>query len=330
MMKYCLVLFLCVFTNASFASAIKINLDTKIIVAQDGTGDFKTIQEAIDAANTDTAKVLIFIKNGIYKEKVVIPSSKKALQLTGEDKEKTIITNDDYSGKPNPNSNRNYGTSDSYTLLVRADDVRIENVTIENTWCEKGQAVSLHIKGTRFTIKNARILGCQDTLLTDGDFTYQYYENCYIEGTTDFIFGPATAVFKDCVIKSKKDSYITAASTPENQEFGYVFLNCKLTAYANVTKVFLGRPWRPFAKTVFMNCKLGSHIVPEGWNPWPDERFPDKTKTAFYAEYKNKGKGAKTNKRVAWSNQLTKEEAAKYTLQNIFPKDDFWKVAGEK
>ena len=302
----------------------------KITVAQDGSGDFTTVQAAIDAANTEKEAVLIYIKKGIYKEKLVIPSSKKGLQLLGEDKEKTIITNDDYSGKPNPNSKRNFGTSDSYTLLVRAEDVSISNITIENSWCEKGQAVSLHVKGNRFTIRNSRILGCQDTLLTDGDGMYQYYENCYIEGTTDFIFGPAVAVFQDCIIKSKINSYITAASTPENQEFGYVFFNCKLIAGANATKVFLGRPWRPYAKTVFMNSNLGNHILPEGWNPWPDERFADKTKTAFYAEYNNKGKGAKTNKRVAWSHQLTKEEAAKYTLKNIFPKDDFWKTLSGK
>lgn len=326
MKKYILLLFLSVFSNFSFSSELKLNPDKKIIVAQDGTGNFKTIQEAVDAANTDNGAVLIFIKKGIYKEKVVIPSSKKGLQLTGEDQEKTIITNDDYSGKPNPNSKRNFGTSDSYTLLVRADDVHIENLTVENTWCEKGQAVALHIKGSRFIIKNSKILGCQDTLLTDGDFTYQYYQNCYIAGTTDFIFGPATAVFNNCIIVSRRDSYVTAASTPENQPFGYVFMNCKLIADPGVSKVFLGRPWRPFAKTVFMNCNLGSHILPEGWNPWKDERFPDKDKSAFYAEYKNKGKGAKINKRVSWSHQLSKEEAAKYTLQNIFPKDDFWKT----
>ncbi|MBA0883601.1 pectin esterase [Flavobacterium sp. BBQ-18] len=325
-MKYILVLFFCVFSNASFCTELKLDSDKKITVAQDGSGDFKTVQAAIDAANSEKESVVIYIKKGIYKEKLVIASSKPGLKLLGESKENTIIMYDDYSGKANPNSNRNIGTSDSYTLLVRADDVRIENLTIENTWCEKGQAVSLHIKGSRFAIKNARILGCQDTLLTDGDGTYQYYQNCYIEGTTDFIFGPATAVFENCIIKSKKDSYITAASTPENLEFGYVFLNCKLIADLGVSKVFLGRPWRPYAKTVFMNCNLGSHILAEGWNPWKDERFADKTKTAFYAEYKNKGKGAKTDKRVAWSHQLSKEEAAKYTLKNIFPKDDFWKT----
>lgn len=304
-------------------TTIHAQTSSKITVAQDGSGDFKTIAAAIDAANTENKVVLIYIKNGIYKEKLVVPSSKKGLKIRGEDKNKTIITYDDYSGKANPNSKRNIGTSDSYTLLVRADDVKIENITIENSWCEKGQAVSLCAKGNRFVIKNSRILGCQDTLLTDGDGYYQYYENCYIDGTTDFIFGGARAVFVDCTILSKMNSYITAASTPENQEFGYVFFNCKLIADANVTKVFLGRPWRPFAKTVFIGCNLDKHILPEGWDPWKDERFADKTKTAFYAEYKNKGKGAKTNKRVTWSHQLSKAEAKKYTLENIFTKDDF-------
>ena len=329
-MRYVLVMLLFVFSINPIQAQLKKDFNKKIIVAQDGSGDFKTIGEAIEAANTDNNSVLIYIENGNYKEKLVIPSSKKGLKIVGEDKNKTIITYDDYSGKPNPNSKRNIGTSDSYTVLVRADDVRIENITIQNSWCEKGQAVSLLAKGTRFQIKNSRILGCQDTLLTDGDGMLQYYEKCYIEGTTDFIFGPATAVFKNCVINCKKDSYITAASTPENQEFGYVFMNCKFTADANVTKVFLGRPWRPFAKTVFIKCNLGSFILPEGWNPWKDERFADKTKTAFYAEYKNKGKGAKTDKRVSWSHQLSKAEAEKYTLQNIFAKDNFWKTISEK
>ncbi len=329
-MKYILVLFFCVFSNASFGAELNLDSDKKLIVAQDGSGDFKTVQAAIDAANTDEGAVEIYIKKGIYKEKLVILSSKPGLKLVGENKENTIITNDDYSGKPNPNSNRNFGTSDSYMLLVRADDVQIENLTIENSWCEKGQAVSLCAKGNRFIIRNSNILGCQDTLLTDGDGYYQYYENCYIDGTTDFIFGPAIAVFENCIINSKKDSYITAASTPENLDFGYVFLNCVLIADANVTKVFLGRPWRPYAKTVFIKSKLGNHILPEGWNPWADERFADKTKTTFYAEYNNKGKGAKTNKRVAWSHQLSKEEAAKYTLKDIFPKEDFWKIISGK
>lgn len=326
-MKYTLLFLFIVLCNPYIHGQEKTDLpQKKIIVAKDGSGDFSTIQTAIDAANTEKETVLIYIKKGTYKEKLVIPSLKQQLILVGENKDNTIITYDDYSGKPNPNSTENIRTSTSYTLLVEANDVTIENLTIENSSCDKGQAVSLHVKGTRFLIRNSKLLGCQDTLLTDGEGTFQYYVNCYIDGTTDFIFGPATAVFKDCTINCKKDSYITAASTPENQEFGYVFLNCNLIADANVTKVFLGRPWRPFAKTVFIECSLDSHILPEAWNPWEDKRFPDKTKTAYYAEYKNKGKGAKTDKRVVWSHQLSKEEAKKYTLENIFKEYKNWKA----
>lgn len=326
-MKYSLLFLFFVLWNPTINGQDKIGLtQKKIIVAKDGSGDFLTIQSAIDSANTEKAAVLIYIKKGIYKEKLVIPTSKQYLTLIGEDKDHTIITYDDYSGKANPNSEKNIGTSNSYSFLVQADDVTIEDLTIENSWCEKGQAVSLHVKGSRFLIRNSKITGCQDTLLTDGDGTTQYYVNCYIEGTTDFIFGSATAVFKDCTIKSKKDSFITAASTPENQEFGYVFLNCNLIADSNVSKVFLGRPWRPYAKTVFIRCDLGSHILPEGWNPWVDQRFGDKTKTAYYAEYKSKGKGSKTDKRVNWSHQLSKEEAKKYNLKNIFKEYKNWKA----
>ena len=323
-MKFTLLFLLFIFCNPTINGQEKVSTQKRITVAQDGSGDFYTIQTAIDAVNTEKEPILIFIKKGIYKEKVVIPLLDQSLALVGEDKDNTIITHDDYSGKMNPKSGVNFRTSDSYTLLVQADDVTIENLTIENSWCENGQAVSLHVKGSRFLIRNSKILGCQDTLLTDGEGTMQYYENCYIDGTTDFIFGPATALFKDCTINSKKDSYITAASTPENQEFGYVFLNCKLIANANVTNVFLGRPWRPYAKTVFIGCDLGSHILPEGWNPWKDDRFGDKTKTVYYAEYKNKGKGSKTNKRVAWSHQLSKEEAKQYNLKNIFKEYKKW------
>jgi len=319
-MKYTFLFLLFVLWNPTIIG------QKKITVAKDGSGDFSTIQAAIDSANTKKEAVVIYIKNGIYKEKLVIPASKQSLTIIGEDKEHTIITYDDYSGKATSNPEIKIRTSTSYTLLVEADDVTFENLTIENSCCEKGQAVSLHVKGTRFLIRNSKILGCQDTLLTDGEGSSQYYVNCYIDGTTDFIFGPAIAVFNKCTINCKKDSYITAASTPEKQEFGYVFLNCNITADANVSKVFLGRPWRPYAKTVFVECNLGSHILPEGWNPWLDERFGDKTKTVYYAEFKNKGKGAATDKRVNWSHQLSKEEAKKYNLKYIFKDQQNWKA----
>lgn len=205
------------------------------------------------------------------------------------------------------------------------DDIRMENLTIRNSSCGEGQAVALHVEGDRFIIKDADILGCQDTIYTATEGSRQFYQNCFIEGTTDFIFGQATAVFKDCIINSLKDSYITAAATPQDQEYGYVFLDCKLTAAEGVNEVYLGRPWRPFAKTVFIHTEMGAHIVPQGWDPWKgDAMFPEKEKTTFYAEYNSYGKGASPKERVSWSRQLTSEEATEYSLPNIFKRKDGW------
>lgn len=184
---------------------------------------------------------------------------------------------------------------------------------------QQGQAVSLHVEGDHFVIKDSKILGCQDTLYASGNHSRQYYENCFIEGTTDFVFGSATVVFKNCTIKSLADSYITAASTDQNKKYGFVFFDCKLIAKEGVMKVFLGRPWRSFAKTVFINTEMGNHILPEGWNPWKgDAMFPDKEKTVYYAEYMSRGEGSDISKRVSWSHQLTKKEVKNYTIEKIF------------
>lgn len=289
-----------------------------VTVAQDGSAQFTSIQKAITSIRDfGSGEALVKIKAGTYHEKIVIPSSKHHITLQGENKENTIITNNDFSGKLNA-LNEKMTTFNSYTLLVMADDIKISDLTILNSSCNEGQAVALHVEGDRFAIKNSKILGCQDTVYTGGNHSRQYYENCFIEGTTDFIFGSATVVFKTCTIKSLANSYITAASTDQSKSFGYVFLDCKLIAKEGITKVFLGRPWRPYARTVFINTEMENHIVPEGWNPWKgDKMFPEKDKTAFYAEYGSKGEGGKTEKRVPWSHQLTKKEAKKYTLKNI-------------
>ncbi|MBK0383093.1 pectin esterase [Pedobacter sp. SD-b] len=296
----------------------------KFVVAQDGSGDFKTIQEAVNAVRDHSQQeVTIEIKEGIYNEKLVIPSWKKNIKLIGESKEKTIITNDDFSGKPFPiatdfTGNPKYSTYTSYTVYVQANDCVLENLTIQNTAGRVGQAVALNVEADRVSIKNCNILGNQDTLYLAKDGR-NYLENCYIEGTTDFIFGEATAVFQNCTIKSLTNSFITAASTSCNQQFGFVFFDCKLIADSGVDKAFLGRPWRPYAKTVFIHCNLGTQILPEGWDPWKgDAMFPDKEKTVFYAEYQNTGAGSKTQNRVNWSHQLTSAEAKEYNLKNIF------------
>ena len=284
----------------------------RLTVAQDGSGNYSTIQAAIDASKSfPDQRVTIFVKNGIYKEKIVVPAINTRLSIIGEDAERTIITWDDYFNKINRGRNSTFYT---YTLLVIADDFVAENLTIENTAGAVGQALALYVKGDRCVFRNCKILGNQDTLYTDGLNSRQYFDGCYIEGTTDFIFGPATALFTNCTIHSKRDSYITAASTPEGKPFGYVFINCKITASPEAKKVYLGRPWRDYARTVFIKCEMGGHIVPAGWSNWSGTQ---RDKTAYYAEYGNTGPGADVSQRVTWSHQLTGEEAAKYTVKNI-------------
>lgn len=297
----------------------------ELTVAQDGSGNFKTIQEAINNVRDHAEiRVTITIKPGIYNEKVVIPFFKRNITLKGLDKEKTVISYNDYSGKPfrgiDITGNTKFSTYTSYTLLVQGNDCSVENLTIENTAGKVGQAVALHTEGDRVVVKNCSILGNQDTLYLAKGGTRNYFENCYINGTTDFIFGAATVYFYNCTIESLTNSYVTAASTTQQDAYGFVFVDCKLTAKdATVNKVFLGRPWRPYAQTVFINTEMGSHILPEGWNPWKgDKNFPDKEKTVFYAEYDSKGGGAKDiSKRTSWSHQLKKSDLKKYDLDKV-------------
>ena len=282
-----------------------------VVVAQDGSGDYKTIQAAIDNSKSfPYQRVTIFVKNGIYKEKIKVHEWNTNISLIGESKENTIITYDDYFNKIGLGRNSTFFT---YTMLVEADDFVAKNLTIENSSGEVGQAVALSIFSNKVAIINCRILGNQDTLYASGKGK-QYYKDCYIEGTTDFIFGSATAFFENCIIHSKKNSYITAASTPQGLAYGYVFKNCTLTADENTTEVYLGRPWRIYAKTVFLNCKMGSHIRPEGWHNWSK---PEAEKTSFYAEFNSTGNGSKPGKRESWSHQLKKSKAKKYTIDNI-------------
>jgi pectinesterase len=317
------------FVNRLFAQQPVLPL--QLTVAQDGSGNYQTIQEAVNAVrDLSQQQVTIRIRNGIYREKLVIPTWKTHISLVGESAENTIITNADYSGKPVPGGKDAYGkdkmsTYTSYTVLVQGDNFKAENLTIRNTAGRVGQAVALHVEADRCVIKNCRILGNQDTLYTATGSSRQVYQECYIEGTTDFIFGEATAVFWRCTIKSLTNSYVTAAATTPQQAFGYVFQQCKLMADSAATKVFLGRPWRPYAKTVFINTEMGSHIVPQGWNPWKgDAMFPEKEKTAFYAEINSSGPGGKNQKRVDWSKQLKNQDAKNYSLYKVVSGADNW------
>lgn len=301
------------------------NADT-IVVAQDGTGEFTTVNKAIEVCRAfmEYHKV-IYIKNGIYKEKVIIPSWLTNIELLGEDRDKTIITYDDHANREDNNPvfdpGHKMGTFRSYTLKVEGTNITLKNLTVENSCPRLGQSVALHTEGTRLLFVNCRFLGNQDTVYTGQPYTYLYFKNCYIDGTTDFIFGPSTAWFEGCTILGKINSYYTAASTPKDVKYGYVFNNCKFTVGAECSKIYLGRPWRPYAYTLVMNSELPKQLTPEGWYNWGN---PQNEKTARYMEYHNYGPGAKTDKRVAWDKLLTSEEAAKVTPSDVFNGDTGW------
>lgn len=290
-----------------------------LVVAADGSGQFRTVQAAIDAVPNQSAQpVVIQLKKGTYHEKVVVPTLKTHITLRGDDAAGTVITYSDHVGLPG------ISTPTSYSVLVQAADFTAENVTFENAaGYTAGQAVALNVEGDRATFRHCRMVGNQDVLLLAAGGSRQYFQDCYIEGTTDFIFGASTAVFDHCLIRSKKNSFVTAASTPAGQAYGFVFLHCTLTAdTALAKKVYLGRPWRPNAKVVYLHCELGGHIVPAGWENWKN---PENEKTAYYAEYQSAGPGANPAGRVPWAHQLTAKEAKQYTLNQVFGGKEAWR-----
>ena len=279
------------------------------VVAKDGSGDYKYIQDAINAMRVfPLAPITLYIKNGVYNEKVELAAINTDVTFIGESVDKTIISFNDYSGRGK------MGTFDSYTVKISGNRFKAENITFENTAGRVGQAVALFVDADKAVFKNCKFLGNQDTIYNGGEYARQLFVDCYIEGTTDFLFGPATAVFKNCVIHCKSDSYITAPNTPKDKEFGFVFLDCKITLADEVTKMYLGRPWRAWGKSVFIKCELPNRIAAVGWDNWGN---PENEKTAFFAEYNCTGEGFKPKERASWTHQLTKSEAEKYTLKNI-------------
>ncbi|MEO6404539.1 MAG: pectinesterase family protein [Ferruginibacter sp.] len=304
-------LVICLFTVYFIGSAQK-----RLTVAKDRSGNYKTIQAALDAIPASNKEsVIIYIRKGIYKEVIVMDASKSHIRLIGEDKNNTTITFDNHAGTKLVNGDT-LNTWTCATVFIYGNDIKVENIHFENNaGFTAGQAVAIRVEGTRVAFKNCAFTGFQDVLFLSGSGVKHYFESCYIEGTTDFIFGAATAVFKNCHIHSKKNSHVTAASTNNIIPFGFVFFNCTLTADSNVNKVSLGRPWSPTASVTYINCNLGNHIIPEGWNNWKN---PANELTARYAEYKSTGQGANPQARVSWAKQLTDDEAKKFTIKNIF------------
>jgi pectinesterase len=298
-----------------FAFIVSAKTQKRITVALDGSGDYKTVQQAINAVpDNSTTATEIYIKKGTYKEKLILPESKREVHFIGGDLKGTILTYDDYAGKKD-STGKDMGTSKSASFYIYGAGFTAKNITFENSAGPVGQAVAVFAAADRCCFINCRFLGFQDTIYTYGRGTREYYKNCYIEGTTDYIFGASTAFFEDCELFCKSGgSHVTAASTLDTTAYGYVFVRCKITGTAPDNSYDLGRPWRPHAKVVYLQCELGPMIKPAGWDNW---RNPENEKTAYYAEYKNTGPGYKPDERVTWSHQLTDAEAAQYTMSNI-------------
>ncbi len=295
------------------------------IVAADGAGKYRTVREAVDAApqitHDDGRRWTILVKPGTYRELVYVQREKRFISIVGEDAEKTVLTFDLFNDYKGPDG-RNIATFRTPTLIIDADDFTVENMTIENAAGPKGQALALRVDGDRVVFRRCRFLGWQDTILVNRG--RHYFEDCTIVGATDFIFGGATAYFERCQIHVAGNGYITAASTPDFQAHGYVFDHCRITGASPSVKTFLGRPWRDYAKTIFLNTEMSDVVQATGWDNW---KKPQAEKTTFYAEFNSTGPGAKPEARVPWSKQLTAAEAARYSVANVLAGSDGWDPA---
>ncbi len=303
------------------------------VVTPDGSGTQTTVQKAIEAAPADSTNAfVVLIEPGVYQGQIVVPKEKRHLKFIGESPENTVLTYAFNVIEPPPQETqpKYKGTG----VVILADDFYARQITFQNTSGDHGQALALRVDGDRAVFNQCRMLGWQDTLMINQG--RQYFTNCYVAGRVDFIYGSAAAVFDHCEIHSKNGGHITAANTPADHPYGFVFMNCKLTGDlqpwvspdgvpANTNsppKADLGRPWRPYASVTYLNCELGAHIKPEGWNNW---RNAENEKTARYAEYNSTGPGANPEARFKWAKQLTREDADKITLESVLGGTDNWK-----
>lgn len=292
---------------------------TEIVVAQDGSGQFTNVQAAIMSVPMGyaTNPVVIHIKPGIYREQIYIQREKRFFHLRGESATNTVLTYNLNANLTGPDG-KPIGTFRTPSVLIDAEDFTAENLTFENSAGPVGQALAIRVDGDRAVFRNCRFLGWQDTILVNRG--RQYFENCYIEGHVDFIFGGATCWFERCRIHCLRDGYITAASTPDTNQFGYLFNQCEITGVPGA-KTYLGRPWRDFAATVYLNTRMDDVVRPEGWHNWGKV---EKEKTTRYAEFGSTGAGANPAARVKWAKQLNANEAKEITLPAVLAGVDHW------
>ena len=290
-----------------------------VTVASDGSGQFRTVQQAVNAAPANSlTRFVIRIKPGVYKARIVVPHDKPFLSFVGDDAQTTVLTDDRYAAMTGPDG-QPLGTFRTPSTTIEADDFIAENITFENSAGPKGQAVALAVLGDRAVFRNCRFLGWQDTLLAQTG--RQYFIDSYIDGAVDFIFGGSIAYFENCHIHAKGNGYITAASTPKDQRYGYVFSRCRITGESPAVQTDLGRPWRDYASVAFLRTEMSGNIRPAGWNNWSR---PDREKTARYAEYGSTGPGADRATRASWTSQLTTAAALALTPGNVLGGADGW------
>jgi pectinesterase len=290
-----------------------------VTVAADGSAQFKTIQEAVMSvpSGSPAAPVVIRIKPGIYRELVYIQHEKRFFRLVGEDAASTVISFNLHANMVGLDG-KNIGTFRTPTVTVDADDFEAERVTFENSAGPVGQALAIRVDSERAVFRECRFIGWQDTLFLNRG--RMYFDRCYIAGHVDFIFGAAAAFFDDCQIHARRDGYITAASTQADQPYGFVFRRARITGEPGV-KTYLGRPWRDFAATVFLDSEMSAVVRPEGWQNW---NLPGREKTSRYAEFGNRGDGASPAARVPWARRLSAEESAALTPQKVLAGSDGW------
>jgi pectinesterase len=311
--------------------------EKRIVVAADGSGDYRTVQEAFAAVPENSAeRTIILVRPGVYHGQKILGKNQNKVTLQGEHAETTVLTFNLNVHDPQPIQPRYKGTG----VVILGDDFRADKLTFENTAGDRGQALALRIDGDRAVVTNSRMLGWQDTLMLNNG--RHYFRDCYVEGRVDFIYGSGTSVFDHCEIRSKNGGYVTAASTPAEKPFGFVFLRSRLTGdpapwvdptgivppkpQSAPAQAYLGRPWRPYGAVTFIDCDMGAHIRPQGWHNWGK---PEQEASARYAEYNSTGPGAQPEQRVPWAKQLSKADAERITLDAVLGGADSWNPLGD-
>ncbi|WP_434026838.1 pectinesterase family protein [[Pseudomonas] boreopolis] len=276
-------------------------------------GDFARVQEAVDAAVRAQRPTEIRIAAGDYRERVNVPSNAPPLHMVGASATLTRIVFDNYAARIDPATGQPFGTSGSASVVIAGNDFTAEKLAFGNDAGPVGQAVAVRLDGDRMAFRDVRFLGHQDTLYLRGT-GLAYFRDCHVEGTVDFIFGAGTGLFEGGEIRSIGDGYVTAASTPDTARAGLVFRNVRLTAANGVSRVYLGRPWRPYAQVAFVGSELGAHVLPAGWHDWDK---PETHVTARFGEHGNRGPGADTSRRAAWARLLSAAEAAQLDAAHL-------------